>query len=414
MQVSVIIPVYNCETYLKQCLDSVRLQTLQGLEIICIDDGSSDKSYDILMQYAEKDTRIMVLRQDNQGAGAARNYGIRMAKGKYLAFLDADDYYIDCDALEKMYQLCEREHLQVCGSLRRYLERGELKKNPLFSGDELIASQGLMVTYDRVQNDYHFHSYLFRRSLLTQNNIFFPPYRWFEDPVLLVKALYAAGHFMVADTCLYCYRCSSILSKIDTDKVLDLLRGIYENLDFASQHKLEDLFNRTRKRLEYEYFGTICRFVSQEEKECIQILQDINKLIKCELGNPDYQIRPLQFILNQEGGSWDSYEDYLCAGLREEEELYLYGAGLYAGKFISYLREHGYFHKVSGIFVSKLDEQQWIEGIEVKEFNRDNVRDDIRIYVVIGWTYQEEIAQILEANGISKYILVDSTFLSSL
>ena len=91
--VSVIIPVYNAEKHLRQCLDSVLAQTLRDIEVICVDDGSPDHSLDILEEYAARDPRVVIVPQENQGAGAARNHGLRVAKGKYLSFLDSDDFF---------------------------------------------------------------------------------------------------------------------------------------------------------------------------------------------------------------------------------------------------------------------------------------------------------------------------------
>ena len=101
-KVSVIIPVYNVEPYLHQCLDSVINQTLKEIEIICVDDGSTDASLDILKEYAAKDDRIKVITQKNLYAGVARNTGLKIAKGRYLSFLDSDDFF-ELDMLEKMY-----------------------------------------------------------------------------------------------------------------------------------------------------------------------------------------------------------------------------------------------------------------------------------------------------------------------
>lgn len=112
-KVSVIIPVYNVEKYLSQCLDSVVNQTLSDIEVICIDDGSADKSFEILQQYAEKDSRIKIFKQENQGAGAARNNGLDKAIGDYLYFLDSDDY-IKSDCLEKMYNKITLENSDIC------------------------------------------------------------------------------------------------------------------------------------------------------------------------------------------------------------------------------------------------------------------------------------------------------------
>lgn len=98
-KVSVIIPVYNVEKYLRECLDSVINQTLSDIEIICINDGSTDNSLGILKEYAEKDSRIKIITQENQGQGVARNNAIEAAQGEYLVFVDPDDF-LDSEALE--------------------------------------------------------------------------------------------------------------------------------------------------------------------------------------------------------------------------------------------------------------------------------------------------------------------------
>ena len=103
IKISIIIPVYNCENDLSQCLDSVRKQTIDNIEIICIDDGSTDNSFLIAEQYANVDKRIRLFRQENQGAAVARNRGVKAAKGKYIAFLDADDL-IEPFYLEILYK----------------------------------------------------------------------------------------------------------------------------------------------------------------------------------------------------------------------------------------------------------------------------------------------------------------------
>ena len=108
VKVSVIIPVFNVEDYLKQCLDSVVHQTLKDIEIICVNDSSTDKSLDILEEYAKTDWRIRVITQPNAGAGAARNKGMDVATGKYLAFLDSDDFF-ELNMLEKAYEMAEDE-----------------------------------------------------------------------------------------------------------------------------------------------------------------------------------------------------------------------------------------------------------------------------------------------------------------
>lgn len=106
IKVSVIIPVFNAEEHLRQCLDSVLGQTLEEIEVICVDDGSTDGSRKILKEYEEKDARLHIIHQANAGAGAARNTGLRQSKGKYLLFLDADDFF-EPEMLDTAYHQAE-------------------------------------------------------------------------------------------------------------------------------------------------------------------------------------------------------------------------------------------------------------------------------------------------------------------
>lgn len=110
--VSVIIPVYNTEKNIEQCVRSVMNQTLRSIEIICVDDGSTDGSLDILRRLAEEDKRISVITQKNAGAGTARNKGLAQAQGRYLSFLDADDFF-EPDMLEAAYTQARKDDAEL-------------------------------------------------------------------------------------------------------------------------------------------------------------------------------------------------------------------------------------------------------------------------------------------------------------
>ena len=111
-KVSVIIPVYNTEKYLRQCLDSVIHQSLREIEIICVDDGSTDSSARILEKYRAEDARIKMIHQGNAGLSAARNTGLRAARGEYVYFIDSDDY-VETNALEFVYKEAKRDRLDI-------------------------------------------------------------------------------------------------------------------------------------------------------------------------------------------------------------------------------------------------------------------------------------------------------------
>lgn len=135
--ISVIIPVYNAEKYLEQCLESVLNQTYKELEVICINDGSSDNSIKILKQYAEKHSRIIVVDKDNEGVSAARNIGLKKAQGDYLMFVDADDW-IDCDTCEKAVLAMINTGSDVV--IWSYISEHESKKikKELFHADNIV------------------------------------------------------------------------------------------------------------------------------------------------------------------------------------------------------------------------------------------------------------------------------------
>ena len=115
--ISIVIPVYNIGKYLGTCLDSLINQTFEDFEAICVNDGSKDDSLKILEEYSKKDSRIKIITQENGGSGSARNNGLSLAQGKYVQFLDGDDYF-EPEMLEKLFNLAEKhqEDIAVCSS----------------------------------------------------------------------------------------------------------------------------------------------------------------------------------------------------------------------------------------------------------------------------------------------------------
>ena len=140
IKVSVILPVYKTEPYLRQCLDSIVNQTLKEIEIICINDSSPDNSLSILEEYAARDPRIRILTQPNGGAGAARNNGMRHAHGKYLSIVDSDDFF-EPAMLEEAYKKAEEisADFVVFRSDQYFTETGEYKDLPWAMRIKLLA-----------------------------------------------------------------------------------------------------------------------------------------------------------------------------------------------------------------------------------------------------------------------------------
>jgi glycosyltransferase involved in cell wall biosynthesis len=208
VKVSVIIPVYNCEKYLKQCLDSVTGQTLKEIEIICVDDGSTDTSLQILKQFENGDSRIKVIQQKNAGAGAARNNGLSVAKGEYLSFLDSDDFF-EPDMLEKAYNQAKHGSAQVVvfGSDQYYEETDEFKSVSWTLRKAALPPYRPM--YFRTFTDNVFKVFvgwawdkLFERKFVQEHELKFQEQRTSNDLLFVFSAVVLADRIEIVDEAL--------------------------------------------------------------------------------------------------------------------------------------------------------------------------------------------------------------------
>ena len=218
--ISLIIPVYNVEKYLARCLDSVINQTFKDLEIICIDDGSTDNSSDILQNYALKDERIVVIRQANAGLSAVRNVGISRAKGEYICFIDSDDW-IDFDFCEKLYNCAEKysADIAVAGIVR---VNGRRKKYFLRFEKETVSNnlQEKFELCDVPERSYVWNK-LYRLDKLRECGLKFLEGHVFEDIIFTPQALYSLGMLVTVPETFYYYRKnpnSIVMTKTDANK----------------------------------------------------------------------------------------------------------------------------------------------------------------------------------------------------
>lgn len=412
-KISIIIPVYNCEKYLKQCLDSALVQTIDGLEVICVDDGSTDRSAEIIRRYQARDRRIVLFQQENQGAGAARNLGIQKSKGKYVAFLDADDLYPDASVLEAMYHACEVWNLAACAGRRKHIWKGVMEDEPLFQ--EMIAPVpcGVLLDYQNYQIDYDYQNFIFLREHLTGNGIYFPDYRRFQDPPFLVRALYAAGRFMVIDACLYCYRLPDMEQRFDGRKTCDLLRGLTDNLLFAREHHLEVLFRNTVWRINDEYADVICRNITPDNLELLGLLMRANQIISEHYRDGSYVIQPFRtmaFCMNQY-----PVRESLLRMAEDQKKILLYGAGQYGRLFFHFLKKNGLHNRVAAFVVSdvKGNEDQ-VEGVPVVALHERLKDDGGMLLVAVRNRFVREVEETLIQGGYKNYRIIKEEFLHAL
>lgn len=189
-KVSVIIPVYNTEKYLKECLDSIVNQSLEDIEIICIDDGSTDNSLEILREYAENDSRFKIFSQENNGQGSARNYGLDVAKGEYIYFMDSDDF-IELNTLSDCYNEANKNNLDFL--MFQLINYDESKKSLYHDNDYDMPNVGDLVA-DNVFSYADLNHLIFQvavspvnklysKKFLDDINVRFPEDVIFEDNV---------------------------------------------------------------------------------------------------------------------------------------------------------------------------------------------------------------------------------------
>lgn len=260
--VSVIIPVYNMGKYIRECLDTIISQSLKNIEIICVDDGSTDDSRDIISEYAKKDKRVILLTQKNQGAGPARNNGIRHAQGEFIAFMDPDDYYPEKTTLQKMYNAAKEHNVLICGGCFSELHNGEIRttfdKNGNFWG--YTFDNCAKIRYQDWQFDYGYHRFLYKRKFLKDNNLYFPPLLRFQDPPFFIKAMATAKEFYALNYPTYVYRTSYKQVVYKQRKLQDMMRGLIFDLQFSKGKKLAKLHYLTVLRIEKEFHNKIfCR-----------------------------------------------------------------------------------------------------------------------------------------------------------
>ena len=249
-KVSVIIPIYNVELYLRECLDSVVNQTLKDIEILCVDDCSSDNSLAILKEYALQDDRIVVVKQDkNQGAGVARNRAIDIAKGDYIMFLDGDDFY-ELNACEVAYNQVSRHDNDIAFfNINNYdNETGKktkasyrLKSMCKYSANESFYLYDLKEPFITGAEAVY---KIYNREFLIKNNIKFSGDRFAEDVPFYFGVIASAGKVSVNDVGLYNYR------KFDNSSCTTCARLSWKYI-FNAREKSLEIINKSEHAKDY-------------------------------------------------------------------------------------------------------------------------------------------------------------------
>ena len=216
--ISIIMPIYNDESVLEQSINSVAKQTFQDIELICINDGSTDGSLEVLNEFAEKYDFVKVVSQENKGSGKARNYGMDIAEGDYIGFLDADDYFIDDDALERLYDVAyKNDATMVTGNILHDVDNpGEFipfRHLEYFTEDKVILPEEYGLPWS-------FYKSIYKTTFLRENKIYFPDLLRGQDPVFLAEILTKVDKIYAVATDVYAYVFYDAIDRCNTYRKL--------------------------------------------------------------------------------------------------------------------------------------------------------------------------------------------------
>lgn len=292
VKVSIIVPVYNVEKYLRQCMDSIIVQTLKDIEIICIDDGSTDSSGGILDDYASKDDRIRVIHKENSGYGNSMNIGLDAATGEYVGIVESDDY-ADENMFQTLYRIADENKLDVvkssffyyytepieknekCEIVSKILERKTICPSTFFESNmEMVEFYNIKPTI---------WSAIYRREFLVENRIRFleTPGASYQDAGFNFKVMATAQRVQLIKDAFLHYRQDSIGSSINSkgkvfcvcDEYAEMQRFLDERpiikgrLEYVMQRIKFDTYMWNYERLAQKYKYIFLERVSEEYKE---------------------------------------------------------------------------------------------------------------------------------------------------
>ena len=274
MKISVIIPVYNVEKYLSQCIDSIINQTYSDLEIILSDDGSTDRCPQICDEYAVKDKRIQVIHKNNGGAASARNAALRIAKGEFLAFVDSDDF-IELNTFEAMMDIHQRTQADIveCAFSNDYVNK---QKDRIFFQEETEFTQ---IEYLKLFSSHWICGLawdkLFKRNLL--NGIFYEEGHQIDDEFFTYQGVMNANKIIYSPLVLYHYRMRE--SSLMRDKSA-VERMMFDRLEYSRKRR-ENVVSRypeLKQNYDLAYLNSLIAW-SKAESSTIDVIIEIQQLL---------------------------------------------------------------------------------------------------------------------------------------
>lgn len=251
IDLSVIIPIYNVEKYIAKCIDSLLKQDNDRIQYIFIDDGSQDNSYKIVSKYAQNNPSFIVIRQENKGLGGARNEGMKHAKGKYVLFVDSDDY-IEPNSLEKLVDIALLNSVDILQAKCKLIyEDGKVEYNETKMDEEIIEDGKYWLRNNHIDLAACFC--LYSSKMLQDNDLRFMEGVYHEDMDFKIRAVYYAKRMMEVDNSFYNYLMRE--SSISHEKSLRRCEDYFRVSHSLSNWAKDNVDDNTYEEFFRNYFG---------------------------------------------------------------------------------------------------------------------------------------------------------------
>lgn len=248
IKISVVIPCYNVQNFLQICMESVERQTIfPEIEVILIDDGSYDNTYFLAESYSRKHQNIRLFQQNHAGSGRARNLGIAKANGKYIAFMDADDFYPDDNVLNDLYIEAEKRGAAMCGGSLILYDDGIYMETGGYLGT--TVRQAGWVDKSEYPNAAGYWLSIYKKRMLVENEITFPDYLRGQDVVFFARALSAAGKAYRIRRISYVYRRGHKTEIYTEEKMRGQIMARRDVLDISFHNGMNKIFETAVWRL---------------------------------------------------------------------------------------------------------------------------------------------------------------------
>lgn len=280
---SVIVPVYNVEDYIIQCIDSILNQTLKNMEIIIVNDGSTDNIMNYIRDY--KDERIRIINKKNGGLSSARNLGMNAAKGKYIAFVDSDDFLSEKNAYQEMVNILEKNKAElITGKALYFYDLNTIKKferdEEIFNKDIITSEEYLIQSIKNNRIYVTVWNNIFNKEFLIKNNLMFIEGIINEDELFMNKVLMKVNNICLYNQNFYMYRQRNGSIMKSTDASLRLNSIYYISLELEKD--IKKITNNVLKECLYSYIALMALNVSISCRNK-KIPMEIRNLIKIGL-----------------------------------------------------------------------------------------------------------------------------------